>query len=258
MPQHRERNIAMTSREAAIYQLKKLKGQPFKKKISYILTYFWVPITAVVAAVVFLVSMCIHWASLKPSALTICCINSAAEQENIDGYLQGFAQAQGIDTEQYQLTARIDITFFGKDMEINYQNAQALFALMVTGGLDVMAADHDTIVRYSYQQAFIDMEELLTQEQMDILAPHLLYMDLGYLDEMDTVSDETRQYPDPTKPEDMEQPVPIAITLQPGWEFAKTAYPYTYGEDAVALIAGADNSDNAAAFLQYVLDQEGN
>lgn len=248
----------MTSREAAIYQLKQLKGKPLKTKITHIITYFWVPIAAILAAIIFLISMIVHYANLKPTALSVCCLNTIADQTSVDGYLRQFAQDQGIDLEEFDVTARVDIAFFGTDAETDYQNAQVLAAMLMTGALDVMTADHATITGYSYQQAFIDLEELLTQEQMETLAPHFLYMDLSYLEEMETFSNEARQYPDPTKPEEMEQPVPIAIILQPDWEFASICYPYTYGYYAVGLVAGAQNAANAEAFLQYILEQEEN
>lgn len=246
----------MTSREAAIYQLKRLKGQPLKKKISYILTYFWIPITAVLAAVIFLVSLIMHWANLKPSALGVCCINSVADQAEVDRYLQGFAQAQGIDTEEYQMVSQM--MFLGQGTEDDYQSAQVFSAMLIAGELDIVAADRDIIVRYAYQEAFVDVGELLTPEQMDVLTPYFLYIDLSHLDKVKDFSEEAYQYPDPTKPEQMEQPVPVAIILQPDWEFVKTCYPYTYGDDAVGLVANSNNGDNARAFLQYILDQKGN
>ncbi len=255
-PPHRERNIAMTSREAAIYQLKKLKGQPLKKKISYVLTYFWVPIVAVIAAVIFLVSLIAHWTNLKPTAFTLCCINSIANPADVDSYLQDFAQAHDIDTDEYQLTSQM--LFLGQGTEEDYQNMQVFSVMLIAGDLDVVAADSTAIVSYAYQEAFVDLSELLTTEQMDALAHHLLYIDASLLEKMNEFSEEAPLYPDPTKPEEMEQPVPVAIMLQPNWEFAKVCYPYTYGETAVGLVSNAKNSINAEAFLQYILVEKEN
>lgn len=244
----------MTSREAAIYNLKKLKGRPLKEKITYILTYFWAPITAVLATIVVLVSLIVHWASIKPTALILCCINSSGEQTAVDDYLQEFAQAQGIDTEAYELES--NMMFLGMGEETSYQHAEIFSALLMSGNLDAIAADRDTVVRYAYQEAFMDVRELLTPEQLEALEPYFLYIDLSRLEEMDEFSEDGYDYPDPTKPEEMAQPVPVAITLQPEWDFTKACYPYTSGEDAVGLSAMPKNAENAQAFLQYILGQE--
>lgn len=246
----------MTSREAAIYNLKKLKGRPLKEKISYILTYFWVPILAVIAAIVVLVSLIVHWASIKPTAMIFCCINSSGEQTAIDGYLQEFAQSQGIDTEEYVMESHM--MYLGMGGETSYQHAEIFSAMLMSGNLDVIAADSSTVVRYAYQEAFADVREILTPEQVETLEPYFLYIDISRLDEMDEFSEDGYDYPDPTKPEEMAQPMPVAITIQPEWEFTEACYPYTYGEDAIGISAMPKNPENAQAFLQYILGQEEN
>lgn len=246
----------MTSRESAIYQLKKLKGQPLKKKVSYILTYFWIPIIAVIAAVVFAVSMIVHWATWKPTAFTLCCVNSVADPASVDSYLGDFAQAFDIDTDEYHLTSQM--IYLGQGMESDYQNAELFSVMMIAGDLDVVAAEDTILVRYAYQEALADLSGQLTAEQMDALAPYLLYVDASLFEEMREFSEEAPTYPDPTKPEEMKQPVPVAIMLQPEWDLAKVCYPYTYGDTAVSLAANSKNSSNAQAFLQFVLGQKEN
>jgi len=246
----------MTIRETAIYQLKKLKGQPLKKKLSYIGTYYGVPIAAVLAAIVIVISMIVHYHNIKPSALNVCCVNTMAEQESIESYLHGFAREQQIDLEEYEVTARTGIGFSGINMEMDYRSSQLLLSMIVSGEIDVMAADRDTILTHCYQQACVDLTGVLTQEQMEALAPHLLYMDLEYVEKMASFTEDPTQYPDPSKPEDMAQPIPIAIAFQPEWEFAQIAYPHTYADSAIALITTGENRGSAEAFLQYILAQE--
>lgn len=244
----------MTSREAAIHNLKKLKGQPLKKKITYILTYFWIPITAIIAALVLVVSLICHWASIKPVALVLCCINTSTDQAMVNDYLQEFAQSQGIDTEEYDLESHI--MYIGMGGETSYQHAEIFSAMLMAGSLDVIAADRDTVVRYAYQEAFVDVRDMLTPEQVKELEPHFLYIDLSRLDEMDEFSEDGYDYPDPSKPEEMVQPVPVAIALQPEWEFTNACYPYIYSKAAVGISAAPKNAENAQAFLQYILEQE--
>ncbi len=246
----------MTSREATIHNLKKLKGQPLKNKIAYILSNFWIPIVAVLGAVVFVVSMIVGWANQRPTVFNLCCINSNADPETVQGYLQEFAKAQEIDTEENYVLA--DMIYLGQGTDADYQSAQIFSAKMIAGDLDVMTAHYATLISHAYQEAFVDLRELLTPEQMETLAPYLLYMDRSRVEEMNTFSDEPRQIPSPSKPEEMEQPIPVAIILQPDWEFTKACYPLFCGEDAVAVMANSNNAANAQAFLQFVLGQKEN
>lgn len=245
----------MTSREATIYNLKKLKGQPLNKQLHYIITNFWAPILAIIFAIIALVSMIVHWCNQKPTALTLCCVNSPAEEETVRNYLSGFAREQGIDTEEYELNG--ELMFLTKDSDSSYQSVQMLAAMLMAGDVDVMAADTATMVRYAYQYAFLHLNEVLSQEQLDALAPYLLYIDASRLEELSAPHEGVPPFPDPTKPEEMAQPVPFAIVLQPDWAFSESCYPYTYGDDAVGLVAGAKNGENGQALLQYILDQKG-
>lgn len=246
----------MTSREATIYNLKKLKGQPLGKQIRYILSNFWIPIVAVIAAVAALVSLIVHWCNIKPTALSLCCVNSPAEQENVQSYLYDFAREQGIDTEAYEIKS--DLIYLTKDVDSSFQSVQMLAAMLMAGDVDVMSADIATMVRYAYQHTFLYLDTQLTQEQLDALAPYLLYVDMSRMEELSAPQDGVPAFPDPTKPEDMGQPVPFAVILQPQWAFSDACYPYTYGNDAVALVAGGKNTANAEALFDYILTQEEN
>lgn len=246
----------MTPREATIQNLKSLKGQPLKEQLRYIFTNFWIPIVAVSFVIVLLFSLVIHWATQKPTVLTLCCINMISEEADTDNYLQCFAQAQGIDTNKN--TLMIHSMYFGHDAESDYQYFQAFTAMQMAGELDVMIADHETVIDYAYLGFFSDLTESLTQEQLQALSPHLLYMDLTFYENMDPYTEVTPIYPDPTKPEEMDRPVPVAIKLQPEWDFSKAYYPYTHHKNAIALFVNAKNMTNAEAFLQYILGHEGN
>lgn len=246
----------MTSREAAIHYLKSMKGQPLKTKISYVLTYFWAPILAILAAVATVVSLIVTWSNEKTTVLSLCCVDSPAQHEVVLDYMYDFAEKQEIDTEENELKA--DLIYLQYGTNAGYESVQMLAAMLMAGDVDVMSADTTTMIRYAYQHTFLYLDDLLTQEQLDALAPHFLYIDASRLEELSAPHEGTPPFPDPTKPEEMGEPVPFAIILQPEWDFSETCYPYTYGDDAIGLVAGAKNTEYAKAFLQYILGQETN
>lgn len=245
----------MTPREATLHHLKQLKGQPVKEQFSYILENFWLPIIAVLAAIVFLSSLVVHWATQKTNVLTLCCINAISSDEDTDAYLQRFATDQGIDPDQY--TLRTERIYIGNDAETDYQYFQAFAAMQIAGDLDVAVAEYATIADFAYSGYFTDLTTALTQEQLTALSSYFLYIDQSLLEDAGNPTEEAPVYPDPTKPEEMEKPIPVAITLQPDWRFTTDCYPYTYEKSAIALFVNGNNADNATAFLQYILNGKG-
>ncbi len=247
----------MTLREAAAYQIKQLKGKPLRAKISHILTYYWVPIVVFLAVALLVTSLTIHYASQKEPALTMCCINSVADENEVQTYLNTFATDRGVDLDKYEISVRTDLTMNESEPELSYQNAQLLFGMMAAQSLDIISAEQETILRYSYQETFVDLSQVITPERLDALEPYLIYMDRGYLPEMGIVSDKPRQYPDPWDPDSMAEPVPVAIMLPAEWESSKILSPIVPGEVAIGLVAGSKNSANAVLFMNYILEQEG-
>lgn len=247
----------MTLREAAIYQIKQLKGKPLKVKIVHILTYYWVPIVVILATTAFTISLGIHYANQKESALMMCCINSVADKNEVQEYLDSFAVACGIDTNTFEVSARLDLTIDESEMELGYQNAQLIAGMMATQSLDVICADRANIVRYSYQDVFLDFSQVLSPESMEILEPYFIYMDREFLHTMESFSDHPPQYPDSAGPYNMKEPVPVALILPTEWEITKILSPLGETDIAIGLVANANNVANAVQFIKYILEQEG-
>ena len=71
----------MTSTEAMIYQLKNLKGKPFKQKVEHIVTYFWLPIVITLVILISLGSYIVHVVTMKDMALSVNCLNAFSDAE---------------------------------------------------------------------------------------------------------------------------------------------------------------------------------
>lgn len=247
----------MTQREAAIYQIKQLKGKPLKVKIAHIFTYYWVPIVAILAIVVFMISLGVHYTNQKESALMMCCINSIADENRVQEYLDSFASSSGIDKSEYEVSARLDLTINESETELGYQNAQLIAGMMATQSLDIISADKENILRYSYQDVFLDLSQLLSTEAIKKLEPYFIYVDQDFLRNMEPFSNQPPQYPDFTDPGNMKEPVPVALILPPDWEITQILSPLGETDIAIGLVANANNTGNAVQFINYILEQEG-
>ena len=245
----------MTSTEAMIYQLKQLKGKPLKQKLEHIVTYFWLPILLTAAILIGTVSYIVHLVTLKEEALNVMCVNAVSHIEEEEAFMNDFAQSVGIDLDEYEVYISTNLSVSTEALYSSYEAVQALVARLVAGSVDVMAADIDTLQSYLYQDFFYDLRDVLTAEQQEKYQAYYLYMDLAVMRELLDAVDVEPVYPDPTKPERMEEPVPIALLLPVDTEFAKLCYP---NRENVALVlpGNAKQLENGLAFLDYIFNEE--
>ena len=245
----------MTAREATIHHLKQLKGQPLKAQLSYILTSFRVPIVIALVAIYILSSLIVHWVTQKPTVLNLSYINTIVSEEGLNSYLQDFAQAHNIDTDKATLLT--DPFYIGTETDAGYEYLQSFMAKQAAGSLDITVSGQDTLLDFAYQSYFCDLRELLTEAQLNQLSSAILYVDLDFMEQIDPYEPLPSTYPDPTKPEEMENPIPFAIMLQSDWTFSQMCLPDTYQKNAIAVIVNAGNMENAKGFLQFILDNKG-
>ena len=62
-------------------------------------------------------------------------------------------------------------------------------------------------------------------------------------------------YPDPTKPEDMEQPVPVALLLPQENGFRQLNYGSLKTPIALGFVVNSGHTQNALAFLDYIFPE---
>lgn len=243
----------MTSREAMFQQLKNLKGKPLKEKVIHIATYFWAPIAAVLFTVFVIVSLIVTNVTRKDPALTFYCLNSAANQEAMQEYLDDFAVSQGVDLDEFEVSVLANGNVYGTGEAVSYANAEAFAAMVTAGELDLTTASIPLLLQLGYNENFWDLSQLLTPEQLENNKDNLLYIDMAFVEMIKEMSimEDIPPYPDPKRPEDMERPIPFALLLPEDAEFTKRSYPHM--EAGIAMVVTASHEDMALAFLDQFL-----
>lgn len=245
----------MTSTEAIIYQLKQLKGKPFKQKAEHILTYFWLPILLVLVLLVGLISDIVHITTQKDVALNVVCLNTFAEQETAEAYLAGFSQAAGIDLEEYEMYISTNMMLDDHDISDSYGISQLLTAQIAAQSLDVIAADLETATYFFYQGYYENLDQVLTPQQLKQYADYLLYVDMAVVRQLQgDMTEALPIFPDPTQPEAMIEPVAVALRIPRDSVFKDTCYPYIGTDIGIGLVVNSQNISNALAFLNYVME----
>lgn len=244
----------MTSTEAMIYQLKNLKGKPLKQKVEHIVTYFWLPIVVTLAILIGLGSYIVHIVTMKDTALNVICLNAYSDLEVAKSYVTDFAENAGIDLEEYEVYISTDLTLNDADLNSSYNTVQVLVAQVAAHSVDILAGDQKNTIRYFYQEMYHDLTQVLTPAQQEAYGEYFLYADMAVVRRLeDQLLEEAPEYPDPTKPEEMEEPVPVALLVPEGSGFMESCYPYHKNNVVVGIVATTDNMENALAFLDHIM-----
>lgn len=243
----------MTQREAAIHHLKELIGKPLAEKVKHILTYYWLSLVIIITTVAVIVSFACYWTTAKNTALHVTCLNATVSSADKSGFVQGFAQAAGIDTEKY--TVEIVADQADVDSNMGGYDGEVLAAQIIAGMIDVLATDEETATRWLYQDVFADLSNLLSAEQLAQHAESILYMDAAVMQRIEERDDSLGEitYPDPTKPEEMEDPIPVLIRLSGDSDFL-SLYFVGKGNVVLGILGNAPNAEYAVAFLRHLTD----
>lgn len=241
----------MTQHEAVIQQLKALRGKSFKYKTKHIFTYYKIPIIAILLAVIFAVSYANHLMSAKNTVLHISCLDTTALKENEEAFISALSQAAGIDCEKETIIISTDLT----TQEEGYAG-EILAAQIIGGMIDILAFKEEAGMEWLYQDVFADLSEVLTIEQQEKYKNYFLYVDAAVLEKTDNLNEITGtiSFPDPTKPEAMEKPIPVLIRITDDTEFANIFFSDKKGSVMIGIVANAPNMNNALFFIEYLME----
>ena len=243
----------MTSTEAMIYQLKQLKGKPLKKKVEHILTYFRLPIVITLIFLAVIGYYVIHLATVKDVALSVVCMNTHADSEAVENLAAGFAEEAEIDPKEYEVQIATDFMLDSEDPSMDYTSMQAVDVRIAANAVDLLAGDLNIATVYFYREVYEDLNRVLTEQQKAKYAEYFLYMDMAVMRLMSDEEGETIRLPDPTKPEEMEEPVPVALLVNGDSIFADACYRNMSNGIAIGIVVNAKNLENALAFLDHIM-----
>ena len=244
----------MTPTEARMNQLKSLKGQPLKQKLEHIITYFWRPILITLVVLVAVGSYIVHLVNMKDIGLSVVCLNASPSSEAAEQFLDDFAQHASVDTDKYQLLLNDSLVVSDEGLTGAYEANQVIMARGTAKELDVIAGDLDALKSYFYWEIFGDLREQLTPAQQEKYASCFLYMDMAVLREMESSVDTDPPLPDPTKPELMEEPVPVALMLPEGNLLQEVYYRGRTAPICLGILGNTENLERVLAFLDYITE----
>lgn len=140
----------------------------------------------------------------------------------------------------------------------NFDAIEALVEYTGKGYLDFLVGDAAIMEDLAYSEFFMDLREVLPQEQLAALEGHLLYVDQAVIRQLEEMAisqeyPEDFTLPDPASPQLMAEPVPIFLDVSEN-EILKSLFP-----EGAVFFGVAQNTERPATareFIKYLLQVE--
>ena len=170
---------------------------------------------------------------------------------------QNFLIDQKIDTEEYGVSFGTGLTLINGDTSSSYESSQALMTQAAGGALDFIAGPNSVLLDYAYGGLFVDLSTVLSEEELELYKPYLHYIDEAVVELRQEREDNMEAYddielPDSQKPEEMERPIPIFISMD-GNEKMSSVYGNTRGL-ILGVSVNAPNPEMLQKFIAYLLN----
>lgn len=244
----------MTIKESIFYQLQQLKGKPLKEKIEHIITYFWMPILLTLGLIIATTSYIVHLSTMKDVGLSVICLNAFPDRVRTEQFLEDFAKYASIDTDTYKLQLDDAMVISSEDASASYETSQLIFIRASTQSLDILIGDISVMTSYLYNDFFADLHEQLTPQQQEKYASCFLYADMAIIRKIQDSPESKPVLIDPTKPELMEEPIPVALQIPQESKLAEQYYPGRTAPLCIGIIGNTENLTRALAFLDYIME----
>ncbi|MBQ7955265.1 MAG: hypothetical protein IJ282_05895 [Lachnospiraceae bacterium] len=237
-----------------------VKQKSFREKVNYFVYYYKWHVIAAVAIFFLLFALVRETINSKELSIFGLFLNaSSMTLDSPEEFEADFCEYAGIDTQKH--AADFEHTFrMGPQMDsAGLEANQMIMVYLAAGDIDVMAMDTFNFNKYSYNSAYADLRNYLTEEELETYKDYLFYIDEGFLDEIERIKkgetlDYTIEYPDFADPASMENPIPVGINLKASPKFQEY---YTYGKEEayLGIVLNAPHPDICAKLLDFLFEK---
>lgn len=234
-----------------------IKERPKKERLAYFWDYYKWHLIAIVLAVVLLIQGIVTICNRKEVVFTGYLMNCAINIDD-EAFLQGFYDRTGIDSKTQEVAMFNDIMLSEQNTKNDVSSFQRIVAGVSMQEVDVLAGPDAAfrICAYAYSNVLMDLRELLDAQTLQQYADRLYYVDGAVLKKLHApigseIEFDSVTYPDPTRPEAMEDPIPVGINVSACEEFHNSYY---FPETVIYLgvASTTPRTDLAVDFIEYL------
>lgn len=239
-----------------------MKTAPFKKKLAYFWDYYKWHTIITILLLIFVGSYIHTVVTATEDTLNGILLNTYSTDDVTSDIINEFAEKEEIDLTKYSITLNTTLAY-SVDGSTSYSTStgdtrQVILANTGAGLLDFISGDLTSMTDLAYVSMFLDLREVLTEEQITAYEPYFLYVDQAILDEIEAANENYEDtsdiiIPDCSKPEEMENPVPVLIDMS---QSDKLTSIYTYNVEGLSfgVTASLANKETTLAFIDYLMN----
>ncbi len=231
----------------------KIKGKSLKEQLIYFWDYYkWYVLVGLIALVLIVqtVTTAVNQKDVVLKGILIDGVGTLEEPE----ILQQFYEANGIDTAKQEVYLDAGLALNSGIPSVVSTSYQRIHAGIGAEDTDFLMGYEYAIQRFAYDTShvFADLRELFSAEVLEAWEEHLYYVDAAVIEKIKSAPQEEIPLPDPKKPEEMAQPVPVAFAISVCEEFTCAYYS---PEQAVyiGVVTNAPHKELTVRFIEHLL-----
>ena len=252
-----------------------IKNQPFKKKLEYFWTYYKWWVISAAAVIIILVSVISHIIKTKDELVYVAMVDVI---ENPAGNIEDqitvpFLTAHDINPKKNTLMFNTEFMFSQAGLNSekpsegspSYANTQGfseretLAVYIAAGDVDAICGSDMWFDHYAYNDFFIPVSDYMTQEEINLYSDHLYYVDGAVVERYrqarkDGDYEYEEEFPDPAKPEEMEDPVPMGISIE-SLDLYNNNFLTANGDAkhiVIGIVRNSENTELTAELIKYM------
>lgn len=234
---------------------KTIMEQPKEERFSYFWDYYKWPAIIAVVLVIALISTVFSVINRKETVFTGYILNSTATAKD-EEFLQGFFDYAGLDSETQEAAIYTDMYLHAGQSQKNAEVFQRIMAGIAINDADFIVgqAEPFRMCAYNTSRIFVDLRNFLDAKTLEKYADRLYYIDGALLEKLsapvgESVNTAGLIYPNPGKPENMEDPIPVGIAVG---DREGLRASYYYDPDTVLYIGVIVNTQRPELMKQFI------
>lgn len=182
-----------------------LKNGPLLDRIKNFWFYYKVHTVVAILSVTMIVGFIYSIVTQKEEVFYAAFLNSYTENDN-ESFMKEFSEYIGIDTSKYATYVDTTMAITTDRNTTSYASVQKFMAFNLSDVIDVLIGTEDIISYYAEDMAFHNLEDVLSDEQLEKYADKLFYAEdengnsipVGIIIENSVILDKYGYYPDQT------------------------------------------------------------
>lgn len=234
----------------------KIKERPKEERWQYFLDYYKWHAVALLLAIAILIQGVVSIVNRKDVVFSGILLNCMIGIDD-DDFLQGFYDYAGINSKKQQAAFYTDIILTDKNTKNDINAFQRIMAGIATKDTDFVVGQPENfrLCAYSTSRMLMDLREFFDAETLEKFSDRLYYIDGAVLQKLSVPVGELQDtniiYPNPTKPEAMEDPIPVGIDVSDRTDFQE-AYYFPNTTLYLGVIASTPRQELTQQFLAYL------